>query len=154
MAKRKLDIFLGMDNAELKTKLEESTSLLKNLQTKVAGVLGGAAIGVSIKNMGDFAINASKNFEQAQISFSKMLQSEKEGAKLVKDIQDLANATPMTSASLNDNTKLLLNFNAVAADEVIPTLKMLGDITGGDKQRMDSLTLNGPRFTTNDYRRI
>ena len=141
MAKRKLDIFLGMDNAELKTKLEESTSLLKNLQTKVAGVLGGAAIGVSIKNMGDFAINASKNFEQAQISFSKMLQSEKEGAKLVKDIQDLANATPMTSASLNDNAKLLLNFNAVAADEVIPTLKMLGDITGGDKQRMDSLTL-------------
>lgn len=141
MAKRKLDIFLGMDNAELKNKLEESTSLLKNLQTKVAGVLGGAAIGVSIKNMGDFAIDASKNFEQAQISFSKMLQSEKEGAKLVKDIQDLANATPMTSASLNDNAKLLLNFNAVAADEVIPTLKMLGDITGGDKQRMDSLTL-------------
>lgn len=141
MAKKKLDIFLGMDNAELKSKLSESTNLLKGFQTTIGGVLGGAALGISIKNMGDFAINASKKFEQAQISFSKMLQSEKDGQKLINDIQELANATPMTSDSLANNARLLLNFNAVAKDEVIPTLKMLGDITGGDQARMDSLTL-------------
>lgn len=141
MAKRKLDIFLGMDNAELKTKLNESSNLLNNFKTTIGGVLGGAALGLSIKSVGDFAINASKSFEQAQISFSRMLQSEKQGQKLINDIQDLANKTPMTSESLNNNARLLLNFNAVAEDEVIPTLKMLGDITGGDKQRMDSLTL-------------
>lgn len=141
MAKRKLDIFLGMDNAELKTKLNESSNLLNNFKTTIGGVLGGAALGLSIKSVGDFAINASKSFEQAQISFSRMLQSEKQGQKLINDIQDLANKTPMTSESLNNNARLLLNFNAVAADEVIPTLKMLGDITGGDRQRMDSLTL-------------
>ncbi len=141
MAKRKLDIFLGMDNAELKTKLKESSNLLSNFKTTIGGVLGGAALGLSIKSVGDFAINASKSFEQAQISFSRMLQSEKQGQKLINEIQDLANKTPMTSESLNNNARLLLNFNAVAADEVIPTLKMLGDITGGDKQRMDSLTL-------------
>lgn len=141
MAKRKLDIFLGMDNAELKTKLNESKSLLSGFQATIGGIIGGAALGVSIKSLGDFALNASKNFEQAQISFSKMLQSEKAGQTLINDIQKLANETPMTSESLNNNAKLLLNFNAVAADEVIPTLKMLGDITGGDKQRMDSLTL-------------
>lgn len=141
MAKRKLDIFLGMDNAELKTKLNESNNLLTGFKNTVGGVLGGAALGISLKAMGDFALNASKNFEQAQISFSRMLQSEKQGQKLINDIQNLANATPMTSESLNNNARLLLNFNAVAADEVIPTLKMLGDITGGDKQRMDSLTL-------------
>lgn len=141
MAKRKLDIFLGMDNAELKTKLNESSNLLSNFKTTIGGVLGGAALGLSIKSVGDFAVNASKSFEQAQISFSRMLQSEKQGQRLINDIQDLANKTPMTSESLNNNARLLLNFNAVAEDEVIPTLKMLGDITGGDKQRMDSLTL-------------
>lgn len=47
----------------------------------------------------------------------------------------------MTTSGLQDNARLLLNFNAVAENEVVPTLKMLGDITGGDKQRMDSLTL-------------
>lgn len=141
MAKRKLDIFLGMDNAELKTKLNESNNLLKGFQTTVGGILGGAALGISLKNMGDFAINASKNFEQAQISFTKMLQSEKDGQKLINDIQALASATPMTTDSLNTNARLLLNFNAVAKDEVIPTLKMLGDITGGDEARMNSLTL-------------
>lgn len=76
MAKRKLDIFLGMDNAELKTKLNESSNLLNNFKTTIGGVLGGAALGLSIKSVGDFAINASKSFEQAQISFSRMLQSE------------------------------------------------------------------------------
>ncbi len=141
MAKRKLDIFLGMDNAELKTKLNESSNLLNNFKTTIGGVLGGAALGLSIKSVGDFAINASKSFEQAQISFSRMLQSEKQGQKLINDIQDLANKTPMTSESLNNNARLLLNFNAVADNEVIPTLKMLGDITGGDEQRMNSLTL-------------
>lgn len=141
MAKRKLDIFLGMDNAELKTKLNESSNLLSNFKTTIGGVLGGAALGLSIKSVGDFAINASKSFEQAQISFSRMLQSEKEGQKLINDIQDLANKTPMTSENLNNNARLLLNFNAVANDEVIPTLKMLGDITGGDQERMNSLTL-------------
>ncbi len=141
MAKKKLDIFLGMDNAELKSKINESNNLLKGFQTSIGGILGGAALGISIKNMGDFAINASKNFEQAQVSFSKMLQSEKDGQKLINDIQELANATPMTSDSLANNARLLLNFNAVAKDEVIPTLKMLGDISGGDKNRMDSLTL-------------
>ena len=141
MAKRKLDIFLGMNNAELKAKLNESNNLLNSFKTTIGGVLGGAAIGLTIKSVGDFALNASKSFEQAQISFSRMLQSEKQGQQLINDIQELANKTPMTSESLNNNARLLLNFNAVAADEVIPTLKMLGDITGGDQQRMDSLTL-------------
>nr|DAT89593.1 MAG TPA: tail tape measure protein [Caudoviricetes sp.] len=139
--KRKINIFLGMDNAELKSKLEESKSILSGFQTKLGGIMGGVALGASVLEFAKTGEKAAKGYEQAQISFSKMLQSEKEGAKLVKDIQDLANTTPMTSASLNNNAKLLLNFNAVAADEVIPTLRMLGDITGGDKQRMDSLTL-------------
>lgn len=139
--KRKINIFLGMDNAELKSKLEESKSILSGFQTKLGGIMGGVALGASVLEFAKTGEKAAKSYEQAQISFSKMLQSEKEGAKLVKDIQDLANTTPMTSASLNNNAKLLLNFNAVAADEVIPTLRMLGDITGGDKQRMDSLTL-------------
>lgn len=139
--KRKINIFLGMDNAELKSKLEESKNILSGFQTKLGGIMGGVALGASVLEFAKTGEKAAKSYEQAQISFSKMLQSEKEGAKLVKDIQDLANTTPMTSASLNNNAKLLLNFNAVADDEVIPTLRMLGDITGGDKQRMDSLTL-------------
>lgn len=130
-----------MDNAELKSKLEESKNILSGFQTKLGGIMGGVALGASVLEFAKTGEKAAKSYEQAQISFSKMLQSEKEGAKLVKDIQDLANTTPMTSASLNNNAKLLLNFNAVADDEVIPTLRMLGDITGGDKQRMDSLTL-------------
>lgn len=141
MAKNKLDILLGLDNAQLKTKLKESQGLLKSFKTSLGGVLGGAALGISLKNLGDYALNASKAFESASISFKVLLGNEEKAAKLVKDIEALANVTPMSSSGLQENAKLLLNFNAVAEDEIIPTLTMLGDITGGNQAKMDSMTL-------------
>ena len=141
MAKNKLDILLGLDNAQLKTKLKESQGLLKSFKTSLGGVLGGAALGISLKSLGDYALNASKAFESASISFKVLLGDEEKAAKLVKDIEALANVTPMSSSGLQENAKLLLNFNAVAEDEVIPTLTMLGDISGGNEAKMSSLTL-------------
>lgn len=138
---RKLDIFLGLNNAELKAKLKESQGLLRGFQNNIGGILGGAALGVGIKELGDYALNASKSFEQASISFRVLLGDEERAAKLVNDIQNLANVTPMTSSGLQENAKLLLNFNAVTEDEIIPTLRMLGDITGGNQIKMDSMTL-------------
>lgn len=140
MAKKKLDIFLGMDNAELKSKLNESTNLLKGFQTTIGGVLGGAALGISIKSMGDFALEAGRNFEKAAVSFKVFLGSEKEAQNMLKDIEEFASATPLTSSGLQDNAKMLLQFNAVAKSEVIPTLKMLGDVSGGDQEKLNSLT--------------
>ena len=140
MAKKKLDIFLGMDNAELKTKLNESTNMLKAFQTTIGGVLGGAALGISLKSIGDFALEAGKNFEKAAVSFKVFLGSEKEAQKMLSDIEEFASATPLTSSGLQENAKMLLQFNAVARDEVIPTLKMLGDVSGGDQAKLDSLT--------------
>jgi len=140
MAKKKLDIFLGMDNAELKTKLNESTNMLKAFQTTIGGVLGGAALGISLKSIGDFALEAGKNFEKAAVSFKVFLGSEKEAQKMLNDIEEFASATPLTSSGLQENAKMLLQFNAVARDEVIPTLKMLGDVSGGDQNKLDSLT--------------
>lgn len=141
MAKNKVDILLGLNNAELRTKLKESQGLLQSFKTNLGGIIGGAALGVSIKNLGDYALNSAKAFEQASISFRVLLRNEERAAKLVNDIQDLANVTPMTSSGLQENAKLLLNFNAVTEDEIIPTLRMLGDITGGDQVKMDSMTL-------------
>ena len=141
MAKNKVDILLDLNNAELRAKLKESQGLLQGFKTSLGGILGGAALGVSMKSLGDYALNSAKAFEQASISFNVLLGSEERAAKLVNDIQDLANVTPMTSSGLQENAKLLLNFNAVAEDEIIPTLRMLGDITGGDQVKMDSMTL-------------
>ena len=141
MAKNKLDILLGLDNAQLKTKLKESQGLLKSFKTSLGGVLGGAALGISLKSLGDYALKASKAFESASISFKVLLGNEEKAAKLVKDIEALANVTPMSSSGLQENAKLLLNFNAVTEDEIIPTLTMLGDITGGNQAKMDSMTL-------------
>lgn len=139
--KKKLDILLGMDNAQLKAKLQESQKLLKTFKNSLGGIMGGAALGVGVKNLGEYALNASKAFETASISFKVLLGNEEKAAKLVKDIENLANVTPMSSKGLQENAKLLLNFNAVTEDEIIPTLTMLGDITGGDEAKMSSMTL-------------
>lgn len=139
--KKKLDILLGMDNAQLKAKLQESQKLLNTFKNSLGGIMGGAALGVGVKNLGEYALNASKAFETASISFKVLLGNEEKAAKLVKDIENLANVTPMSSKGLQENAKLLLNFNAVTEDEIIPTLTMLGDITGGDEAKMSSMTL-------------
>ena len=44
-------------------------------------------------------------FSRLTISFNVLLGSEERAAKLVNDIQDLANVTPMTSSGLQENAK-------------------------------------------------
>lgn len=112
--------------------------------TKVLGqALGALGIGISaakIVDIGKQALKASSDFEQAGVSFSVMLGDAKKAKRLVNDLQNMANVTPFETQDLLDASKTLLNFG-ISAKEVMPDLQMLGDIAGGDKQRLASLTL-------------
>uniref|UniRef100_UPI003A8B1005 tape measure protein n=1 Tax=Alistipes putredinis TaxID=28117 RepID=UPI003A8B1005 len=62
------------------------------------------------------------------------------GRRLFNDIKDFAVKTPMQMNDLAKGAQMLLSFN-IAAEEVMPTLRALGDISMGDAQRFNSLTL-------------
>lgn len=134
-----LKVKLNLDSAAYEYGINQCVN-----STKVLGqALGALGIGISaakIVDIGKQALKASSDFEQAGVSFTVMLGDAKKAKRLVNDLQNMANVTPFETQDLLDASKTLLNFG-ISAKEVMPDLQMLGDIAGGDKQRLASLTL-------------
>lgn len=112
------------------------------------GIAVGAAF--AVRKVIDFAkasFNAASEFEQAQTSFEVMLGSAEKAVDMLTNIDNFANATPFTNNVLMENAKLLLNFG-VAGEKILPTLQMLGDVSGGNTQKMNGLTLAFAQMTS------
>lgn len=105
--------------------------------------IGAAIVGV-------FSIQQAKNFAQQVVSVRGEIQSlEKSfeilagkdyGRRLFADIRSFAVNTPMQMNDLAKGAQTLLSFN-VAAKEVMPILRAIGDISMGEAQKFNSLTL-------------
>ena len=85
--------------------------------------------------------------EKTQISFEVLLGSKEAGGRLVSDLRQYGAATPYMAADLQENAKMMLSFG-IAADRVMPNIKMLGDIAMGDREKMNSLTLAFSQMTS------
>lgn len=150
---------------ELKNKLKEDQSALDGFQGKLKKLQGGlvgeanpavemlmgslkklagpaviVAVGKKLVDLGVQATNTAAKFESLAVSFEVLTGGKEAGQELSNALIELAAKTPLTSEALTDGAKTLLSFGE-SADEVVGDLKLLGDITGGDAQRMQSLTL-------------
>lgn len=85
-------------------------------------------------------IQAFAEMEQANISFEVLLGSAEKAKTMLKDLRTLGAETPLEFTGLQKNAQTLLSFG-IAAEDILPTVKMLGDVSGGDAQKMESLTL-------------
>lgn len=138
-----IKVKLNLDSAAYEYGLKQCVSATKTLGTVLAGLgvgFGAVKIKEGIKNIAANALKASSDFEQAGVQFGVMLGDAKKAQRLVNEIQDMANVTPFETQDLLDASKTLLNFG-INVQDILPDLRMLGDIAGGDKQRMQSLTL-------------
>lgn len=106
----------------------------------IVGIAGGLAIVTAgwgaIKNIANLGMEA----EQTRIRFGVMLGDAQKANAMIADITNYAIATPFASADLKQAGELLLNFG-ITGDKVMPTLKMLGDVSGGNKDRLQGMTL-------------
>lgn len=85
-------------------------------------------------------IEVRKEIESMEISFRTLLGSKEKADQLFGQIREFAVNTPMRLKDLASGAQTLLSFN-YEADKVMTTLKALGDISMGDSQRFQSLTL-------------
>lgn len=92
--------------------------------------LAAAAATAAIGAMGLNAIKAGAQFEQTQIAFEVMLGSADRAKTLLEELSVFATETPFELVQLEEASKRLMAYG-VEADNLIPTLKMLGDITAG-----------------------
>ena len=124
----------GFDNAL--GSLGGSLGSLKGLT--VAAAAGFAAM--KLKDYGQYALQTAASFEQLAISFRVMTGSAQTGQELTDAIIKLGAETPMTAQQLSKTAQLLLSFGE-SAENIIPDLKLLGDITGGEVNRFNMLAL-------------
>lgn len=149
---------------ELKRKLQDDQTAFNAFQGKLKGLQGdlieanpkvnllsgaigkiatpAVAIGAAtaLFNLGKQAVRTAAEFENLEVSFEVLAGGAEAGQRLTAELIELASKTPLTTEALANNAKTLLAFGE-ASDEVVKDLKLLGDISGGEAQRMQSLTL-------------
>lgn len=114
-------------------------SSLGSLGTLASGAAAGFAL-LKLKEYGQYALQTSAAFEQLAISFRVMTGSAQTGQALTDAIIELGAKTPMTAQQLSKAAQLLLSFGE-SAENIIPDLQLLGDITGGEVNRFNMLAL-------------
>lgn len=126
-------------NSSLKG-VEDSANSMGGALSGLSNFLGPAVLGAALSFGALKASALAREFEQTRISFEIMVGDVRKGNALLQDVIQLANVTPFTSRQLEESSKLLLNFS-YDIKKVMPALKMLGDISGGNADRLHYLTL-------------
>ena len=126
--KRKLDAATASANSNA-SGMDQIAGKVKAL---AAAYLGMQTVTKSIK----LAIDA----EQAAAQFEVLTGSMNDAKLLGQQIRDFAAVSPVTLSGAQNAAKTMLSFN-IQVQDVQRNLQMLGDISGGNQQRFDSLTL-------------
>lgn len=102
------------------------------------GMAGRLGAGYAAYSVGKFAVQSAASFEDMTTQFKVMLGSADKANAMMANIQKLAASTPLTSMGITESARTLMQFG-VAADKVIPTVRMLGDVAGGNQERLNRL---------------
>lgn len=113
---------------------------LKGYAGQVAGTLTGMVGGLGFLNSITTGVKLAAEAEKMESDFGVMLKSVEKGKKLVAELQTFAAQTPLGMGDLTQASKTLLQFG-VSGKDVIPTMKMLGDVALGDAFKLQRLSL-------------
>lgn len=123
--------------------LEEANSSVKKLDMSMGGIAStaikiGSAIGAvaGIREIAKLGMDA----EQTRIQFDVLLGSQEKSIQLRKEMDKYAASTPYEKGDMYEAAKMMLSFN-IAQQDIMPNMKMLGDIAMGNKEKLQSLTL-------------
>ena len=105
-----------------------------------ARMFWGALVASGLYQFGEAAVEARSRIEQLEVSFSTLLGSQAQANALLQEIREYGEVTPYDTEGLSQAARLMLSYG-MATNQVMPTLRMLGDISMGDKEKLQSLTL-------------
>lgn len=91
---------------------------------------GALALGAATTAALGFALNSAAAYEQNRIAFETMLGSAEKARILLKQLSDFAVKTPFNLPDIVEGSKRLLAYG-LAAEDVIPTMTALGNISAG-----------------------
>lgn len=105
----------------------------------------GKAVGVAFSAQQAMAfikqvVSVRAEIQALEVSFRTLLGSQQASAELMRQMKEFAAATPLQLGDLAKGAQTMLGFN-LDPDEIMPMLKAIGDISMGDAQKFQALTL-------------
>lgn len=133
---------INIDTSNISTANGGISSLIGKFSSAKAAVGGflGAFAASALVDFGKEAIDAQSKVEQLEISFRTLLGSQEKASALIAEIKSYGTVTPYDTEGLAQAARLMLSYG-MSSSKIIPTLRMLGDIAMGDKDKLQSLTL-------------
>lgn len=115
-----------------------------NMRDSLMGI--GKAVGVAFSAQQAIAfvrqiVNVRAEIQALEVSFRTLLGSQQASAELMRQMKEFAAATPLQLGDLAKGAQTMLGFN-IDPDEIMPMLKAIGDISMGDAQKFQALTLS------------
>lgn len=156
-----LNFAVTADNQDFLQKMRESRNeidhfknVVQNSGQNIDDVLGsitGKLQAVGKVATGAFAIDKAFDFarqcgnvraeiESLEISFRTLLGSKEKADAMLGEIRKFAATTPMDLSTLAQGAQTMLAFN-IEGEKVMPMLRAIGDISMGDAQKFNSLSL-------------
>ncbi len=116
--------------SQLKTIGTQITSVGKSMSMYItAPLVAAGSVGIGFNSM----------MEQARISFTTLLGDAEKGKALVNELKAFADVTPFAVTDLTGSAQMLLSYG-VAAEKIMPDIKMLGDVAMGNKDKFNNLS--------------
>ena len=139
--------------------IEESGMSIEDLFKRIAAAAGIAFSIDQAKGFVNKVMNVRGQFQQLEIAFGTMLQSEEKATALMGQLIDTAAKTPFDLAGISEGAKQLLAYGT-AAEDVNETITRLGDIAAGlsiplgDLVYLYGTTMTQGRMFTMDLRQF
>lgn len=130
----------NVNKSNSKTGLDLAKSIAGYTTGFGLAVQAGQKIISTVTNLAKESVTLAAGFEQAKISWGVLLQDMGAGQKMFASIQSLAARTPLSFQSVEQGARTLKQFGLATA-EILPTIKMLGDVSGGNEEKLKGLAV-------------
>jgi tape measure domain-containing protein len=136
----KVFVRVRADSTRLGGDFNKVQSIVKGRVAKLTALIGGAIGGISLFKGVSKAIDLAAEAESTALAFETLAGSVEHARDLLEEIQRFADATPFELKELQDAARQLLIVQTPIED-VMPQLKMLGDISAGSGKNLKELAV-------------
>lgn len=124
---------MKVDSAGSMEILDEMTNKLKGWGAKILG-------GIGIKEFIGQMVQVRGEFQAADTAIQTLLGSKEKADALMSQVREYAKISPLEFSDVTAATQMMLGFN-IEAEKVPRFLQAIGDVSMGDAQKFNSLTL-------------
>ena len=144
----------GVDRLSKFTKLGDVSPRLNSKGEVIKGsginlvTTGAAVAGMAVAKLGKELINLSKNalrafgdIESIKVNLGVVYGNQSEANQMFSELSDYARKSPFGVQTVSEFA-LLLKQSGVYSNELLDTLKMIGDVSGGNQEKMKRIANN------------